>query len=276
LAQKVVFTDIDGTLTDINTGKYNLSKGLVRKLNEDSIPVIFCSAKTLAEQEEISQDIGLMEPLIVENGGAVMIPTDYFSPSIMLTVKNYKKIGNYIMIELGKPSHVIRQKLSSIRENYKIDFKGVADVSLKKLSSITGLRPSNARRMADRKYGETILLIDEKDVKPFTRRAREIGLKVIHGGRFFDVTAGNDKGKAVRLLLKLFRQKYAQEVIFFGIGDSLNDVPMLRHMDFPMLVQRPDKAWSPLKMNNIIKLPGIGPRGWKSAFDKVMETSERS
>ena len=272
----MVFTDIDGTLTDINTGKYNLSEGLVRKLNEDSIPVIFCSAKTFAEQEEISQDIGLMEPLIVENGGAVMIPTDYFSPSIMLTVKNYKKIGNYIMIELGKPSHVIRQKLNSIRENYKIDFKGVADVSLKKLSSITGLRPSNARRMADRKYGETILLIDEKDVKPFTRRAREIGLKVIHGGRFFDVTAGNDKGKAVSLLLKLFRQKYAQEVIFFGIGDSLNDVPMLRHMDVPMLVQRPDKAWSPLKMNNIIKLPGIGPRGWKSAFDKVMETGVSS
>jgi mannosyl-3-phosphoglycerate phosphatase len=272
----VVFTDIDGTLTDINTGKYNLSKGLVRRLQENSIPVIFCSAKTFAEQEEIRQDIGLKEPLIVENGGAVLIPPDYFSPSTMLTVKNYKKMGNYITIELGKSSHVIRQKLNSIRENYKIEFKGVADVSLKKLSSITGLRPSNARRMADRKYGETILLIDKEDVRPFTRRAREIGLKVIHGGRFFDVTAGNDKGKAVRLLLQLFRLKYAQEVIFFGIGDSLNDVPMLRHMDVPMLVQRSDKSWSPLKMKNIIKLSGIGPRGWKSAFDKVMETSERS
>jgi mannosyl-3-phosphoglycerate phosphatase len=271
----VVFTDIDGTITDINTGKYDLSKGLIRKLKENRIPVIFCSAKTFAEQEKIRQDIGLREPLIVENGGAVIIPTDYFSPSTMLIVKNHKKIGNYIMIELGKSSHMIRQKLNSIRENYKIEFKGVADVSLRKLSSITGLRPSYARRMADRKYGETILLIDEKDVNPFIRRAREIGLRVIHGGRFFDVTAGNDKGKAVRILLQLFRQKYAQEVIFFGIGDSLNDAPMLRHMDVPMLVQRPDKAWSPLKMKNIVKLPGIGPRGWKSAFDKVMETSER-
>jgi mannosyl-3-phosphoglycerate phosphatase family protein len=276
LTKKVVFTDIDGTISDINTGKYDLSARLIRKLKENSIPVIFCSAKTFAEQEKIRQDIGIREPLIVENGGAVMIPTDYFSPSTMLIVKNHKKIGNYIMIELGKPSHIIRQKLNSIRENYKIEFKGVADVSLRKLSSITGLRPSYARRMADRKYGETILLIDEKDVKPFTRRAREIGLRVIHGGRFFDVTAGNDKGKAVRILLQLFRQKYAQEVIFFGIGDSLNDAPMLRHMDVPMLVQRPDKAWSPLKMKNIVKLPGIGPRGWKSAFDKVIETSERS
>jgi mannosyl-3-phosphoglycerate phosphatase family protein len=273
LAQKVVFTDIDGTLTDIKTGKYNLSKGQIRELKENSIPVIFCSAKTFSEQEIIRKDIGLREPFIVENGGAVMIPTGYFSPSTMLIVKNQKTVGNYIMIELGKPSHMIRQKLNSIRENYQIEFKGVADLSLKKLSSITGLSPSNARRMADRKYGETILLIDEKDVKEFTRRAREIGLRVIHGGRFFDVTAGNDKGKAVRILLTLFRQKYDQEVIFFGIGDSLNDAPMLHHMDVPMLVQRPDKAWSPLKMKNIVKLQGVGPTGWKSAFDKVMERS---
>jgi mannosyl-3-phosphoglycerate phosphatase family protein len=274
MTKKVVFTDIDGTITDINTGKYDLSKVLIRKLKENRIPVIFCSAKTFAEQEKIRQDIGLREPLIVENGAAVMIPIDYFSPSTMLIVKNHKKIGNYIMFELGKPSHMIRQKLNRIRENYKIEFKGVADVSLRKLSTITGLRPSYARRMADRKYGETILLIDEKDVKLFTRRAREIGLRVIHGGRFFDVTAGNDKGKAVRILLQLLRREYGQEVIFFGIGDSLNDAPMLRHMDVPMLVQRPDKAWSPLKMKNIVRLQGIGPRGWKSAFDKVMETSK--
>jgi mannosyl-3-phosphoglycerate phosphatase len=272
----VVFTDIDGTLTDINTGKYNLSKGLIQKLNENSIPVILCSAKTFAEQENIREDVGLRDPFIVENGGAVMIPTDYFSPSTMLIVKNHKKIGDYVMIELGKPSYIIRQKLNSIREDYMIEFKGVSDVSLKKLSSITGLGPSNARRMADRKYGETILQIDEKDVKPFTRRARQFGLRVIHGGRFFDVTAGNDKGRAVRILLHLFRKKYAQDIIFFGIGDSLNDAPMLHHMDVPMLVQRPDKAWSPLKMKNIVKLPGIGPRGWKSAFDNVMGTCEKS
>jgi mannosyl-3-phosphoglycerate phosphatase len=271
----VVFTDIDGTLTDIITGKYDLSKGLIRKLKENNIPVVFCSAKTFAEQDKIRQDIGLREPLIVENGGAVMIPVDYFSPSSMLIVRDYKKIGNYIIIELGKPAYVIRRKLNIIRDKFKIEFKGVADVSLKRLSSITGLRPSYARRMADRKFGETILLIDRNDVKTFTMRAREIGLKVIHGGRFFDVTAGNDKGKAVRILLQLFRKEYGQGVTFFGIGDSLNDAPMLNHMDVPMLVQRPDKAWSALKIKNIVNLPGIGPKGWKNAFDKVMETNEQ-
>jgi mannosyl-3-phosphoglycerate phosphatase family protein len=269
----VVFTDIDGTLTDIITGQYELSKGLVQELKQNNIPVVFCSAKTLAEQEKIRQDMGLRQPFIIENGGAVIIPEDYFSHSSLLLVKKYKKIGNYIIIELGKPAPLIRKKLKIIRKKSKIEFTGVADLSIKGLSSVTGLGPTYARRMADRKFGETILQINHKDLPTFTRRARDIGLKVIHGGRFLDITTGNDKGKAVKILLQLFRKEYGQNVTFFGIGDSLNDAPMLRYMDVPMLVQRPDKSWSELQIKNIINLPGIGPKGWKNALDIVLKTN---
>lgn len=269
----MVFTDIDGTLTDIITGQYELSKGLIQELKQNNIPVVFCSAKTLAEQEKIRQDMGLRQPFIIENGGAVIIPEDYFSHSSLLLVKKYKKIGNYIIIELGKPAPLIRKKLNIIRKKSKIKFTGVADLSIKGLSSVTGLGPSYARRMADRKFGETILQINQKDLPTFTRRARDIGLKVIHGGRFLDVTTGNDKGKAVKILLQLFRKEYGQNVTFFGIGDSLNDAPMLRCMDVPMLVQKPDKSWSALQIKNIINLPGIGPKGWKNALDIVLETN---
>lgn len=273
LTDKVVFTDIDGTLTNINTGQYGISRDLIRKLKKNNIPVVFCSAKTFAEQDAIRQDIGLNEPLIVENGAAVIIPEDYFSATSMLIVKKYKKIENYNVIELGKPAYLIREKLNIIRQKYQIEFKGVADVSIKKLCSITGLTPSYARRMADRKFGETILLIKDNDRTTFTMRARGMGLKVIHGGRFLDVTAGNDKGNAVKTLIRLFRKENKGKVTSFGIGDSQNDAPMLRHMDIPMLVRRPDMTWSALKVKNIVNLPGIGPKGWKNAFDIIMEAN---
>jgi len=273
LPHKVVFTDIDGTLTNIITGQYELSKGLIKQLENHNIPVVFCSAKTFAEQEKIRQDMGLSEPFIIENGGAIIIPEDYFGPSSLLLVKNYKKFGNYIIIELGRPAYVIRRKLNILRRKFKIEFKGVADMSLKELSSITGLRPSDARRMADRKYGETILQINKNDVPTFTRRARWIGLKVIHGGRFLDVTAGNDKGNAVKILVRLFSKEYGEKVTSFGIGDSLNDAPMLRNMDVPMLVQMPDKSWSAIKIKKIVNLHGVGPKGWKNALDMVLKAS---
>jgi mannosyl-3-phosphoglycerate phosphatase len=217
--------------------------------------------------------MGLREPFIIENGGAIIIPEDYFGPSSSLLAKNYKKFGNYVIIELGKPAYLIRRKLNVIRRKFKIEFKGVADLSLKELSTITGLRRQDARRMADRKYGETILLINQNDVPIFTRRAKCIGLKVIHGGRFLDVTAGNDKGKAVKILVRLFSKKYGQKVTSFGIGDSLNDAPMLHNVDVPMLVQTPEKSWSSVKIKKTINLDGIGPRGWKNALDIVLKMS---
>ena len=109
--------------------------------------------------------------------------------------------------------------------------------------------------MAQRNYGETILQIQNEDITRFMNYAQEAGMKVIHGGRFFDVTVGTDKGIAVGILRRLFKNKFHNDVTFFGIGDSTNDIPMLSLMDFPILVQRQDKSWldyGEIKMKNTV------------------------
>jgi mannosyl-3-phosphoglycerate phosphatase len=267
MVHKVVFTDIDGTLIDIYTREYGKTKELVRALKENNIPVILCSSKTMAEQNKIREDLQLAEPFIVENGGAIIIPPGYFNSSLDFS----KQIKGYGIIEIGTPVNEIRTKLRNIREKFKIEFKGVADVSLEELSKIAGVPLNHAKRMAQREYGETILRIEKNDLARFKRSTEEIGLKVIHGGQFLDVTIGNDKGKAVDTLMKLFRKKYHNDVKFFGLGDSQNDISMLNLMDVPMLVQRPDNSWTNIDLENIIKIQGIGPEGWKNAFKKIME-----
>ena len=192
------------------------------------------------------------------------------------------------VIELGKPVDNIRAKLSAIRKKYTINFKGVADVSVEELSNIVSMPLEQAKRMADRRFGETILQIERKDVARLIKYAKDEGMRVIHGGRFFDVTIGNDKGKAVEILRNLFKNKFHDDVTFFGIGDSTNDVSMLNLMDVPILVQKPDRSWLDyeIKMlenvdssnisnisnnnNNIIKINGIGPNGWENAVDKII------
>jgi mannosyl-3-phosphoglycerate phosphatase len=131
----------------------------------------------------------------------------------------------------------------------------------------------STKRMAQREYGETILQIKKEHISLFTKIVENTGLKVIHGGRFLDITIGNDKGNAVNILVNLFRKKYHDQAVFFGVGDSANDVPMLKHMEVPMLVQRSDGSWQDLEIKNIVKLKGIGPEGWKSAFNKIMESN---
>jgi mannosyl-3-phosphoglycerate phosphatase len=80
---------------------------------------------------------------------------------------------------------------------------------------------------------------------------------------------GNDKGKAVEILVDLFKKKYDYNVTFFGVGDSENDASMLELMDHPLLVQKYDGSWSNIRVNRIIKVPGIGPKGWALAYNDI-------
>lgn len=271
MLQKVVFTDIDGTLIDLISGKYGESDKLIYTLRENNVPIVLCSAKTLAEQNKIRDDLGLMDPFIVENGGAIIIPKNYFDFQFDIEQTRIKEEQGYIIIELGESTREIRTKLAEIKKKLKIEFKGVADVSIEELSRLATMPIDYAKRMSEREYGETILQIKKSDIPTFTTSIEKMGIKVIHGGRFFDVIMGTDKGKAVSILINLFRKKYRNQIKFFGVGDSANDASMLKLMDVPMVVQKPDSSWSELEIKNVIRLKGIGPEGWKSAFDKIME-----
>ena len=45
MTYKVIFTDIDGTLIDINTGEYRGTKELVRILKKNNIQLLFVLRK---------------------------------------------------------------------------------------------------------------------------------------------------------------------------------------------------------------------------------------
>jgi mannosyl-3-phosphoglycerate phosphatase family protein len=271
LQQNVVFTDIDGTLIDIFSGKYGETDKLISMLKADNIPVILCSAKTRAEQNKIRSDLGLTDPFIVENGGAIIIPKHYFDFQLDIDQSKLKEEEDYSIIQLGKSTREIRTKLAEIKNKLKIEFRGVADVSIEELSRLATMPIDYAKRMSEREYGETILQIRESDIITFMTCVEEMGMRVLHGGRFFDITIGTDKGQAVSILIDLFKKKYRDHVKFFGIGDSANDASMLKLMDVPMLVQKPDSSWSELEIENVVRLKGIGPQGWKNAFKKIME-----
>lgn len=308
-------------MVDINTGEYgkNATK-LIELLKEKNIPLILASAKTRLEQNKIREDLDLSDPYIVENGGAVVIPKGYFSDSALRGIEyplretkelendgvytndekrrginnsgrdtaNHdhitEKTSEVIVIELGESADNIRKKLSYMRRKYGINFRGVADLSLEEISNLVSISMEQAMRMAKRNYGETILQIQNEDVSRFLKFVKEEGMQVIYGGRFFDVTIGTDKGLAVGLLKRLFNNRFHNDVTFFGLGDSSNDVPMLNLMDVPILVQRTNSSWlnyEEMKMKNerdgvgintnkIIRINGIGPNGWENAIRKII------
>ncbi len=266
--QKVIFTDIDGTLLDSYFPDLNKAKKLVEKTLQNGIDLILCSSKTELEQDLIRSNIQLKDPFIVENGGATIIPLGYFKKSKFNHSKKFQK--KYI-IETGGSSSKIRSLLKKIRKKHNINFKGTSDLSITDLSKITKLSEDYAKRMMKRKYSETIVQIDSKDMPSFVINVEELGLKVIPGGQYFDITLGNDKGTAAKILMDIFRKEYENNVIFFGIGDSKNDESMLSLMNLPILVQKADTSWQNLRIDNLQKVKGIGTKGWEVALEIILK-----
>ncbi|MDK2782156.1 MAG: mannosyl-3-phosphoglycerate phosphatase, partial [Archaeoglobi archaeon] len=73
----VIFTDLDGTLLDENYS-FEDAEDVLEEIKRRSIPLIFCSAKTRAEQEYFQRLMGISDPFIVEDGSAIYVQKGYF------------------------------------------------------------------------------------------------------------------------------------------------------------------------------------------------------
>ena len=263
----VIFTDLDGTLLDLETYSYDRALPSIEHLRRQKIPVIFCSAKTRAEQEVYRKELQINDPFIVENGGAVFISQGYFP----FDFECHRIDGGYQVIELGIPYHQIRQILMQVRGNTEVNFRGFGDMSAEEVASITGLDIEAARRAKAREYDETLNLEGTpEEIDRVLNGIREAGLNYTSGGRYYDVTGPNDKGKATRILIDLFNRKLGQ-IKTVAIGDSPNDLPMLLEVDIPILVQKPGGFWEEIDMPHMHRAEGIGPAGWAKAVDKVIK-----
>jgi mannosyl-3-phosphoglycerate phosphatase len=202
----------------------------------------------------------------VENGGAVFIPKGYFP----FDFEYHKPKNGYQVIELGIPYYRIREILAQIRDDTGVNFKGFGDMSAEEVASLTSL-DLEAERAKAREYDETLNLEGTSDeINKVLNAIEKTGLNYTSGGRYYDVTGSNDKGKATRILINLFKRKSGQ-IKTIAIGDSPNDLPMLSAVDIPVLVQKPGRTWEEVDIPHLRRVEGIGPEGWARAVEEIIE-----
>ena len=265
-SKPVVFTDLDGTLLDRDTYSYAAAVRALERLRRKKIPLVFCSAKTRAEQEAYRSELGISDPFIVENGGAIFIPHGYFP----FVFDYHKAAGEYSIIELGMPYHQVREIMAQVRSRLGLDLHGFGDMSAEEVAAETGLSLEAARRAKDREYDET-LKIDgtSEEIERALSALEKAGLSHTRSGRYYNVMGASDKGKVVTILIDLFHRKLGQ-IETVGIGDSLNDSPMLAAVDIPVLVQKPGGVWEPMDLPGLHRAAGVGPVGWRRAIEELV------
>lgn len=266
-AHLIVITDLDGTLLDEQSYRYDASLPAVRKLQALGVPVILCSSKTGGEIERLWRELGLGDPFICENGGAIYFPPNYFP----FPVAGARARGDLATLALGTEVAALRRALKECARGPALRVRSFGEMSAEEVSRLTGLPLEQASLALQREYDEPFIVEGEGEDRLFAA-LRERGLSVTFGGRLLHVTGGHDKGRAVRLLLALYR-KIDPACRSLGLGNSANDLPLLREVDRPILVRNADGSYDAevlQAMPHVEKTSERGPAGWSAAISKIL------
>jgi len=262
----VIFSDLDGTLLDHDTYSFQAASETIELLHSKDIPLVICTSKTRSEIELYRKLLKNKSPFISENGGGIFIPEGYFSKEF----EYEKRIEGYKVIELGVSSETLSATLRSISKETGIPIRGFSDMTVAEITEVTGLDEEIAKLSMERDYSEPFLINeDRKDTATISDKINLKGYQYTKGGRFHHILGGNDKGKAVKILTNLYKSKFG-DIKTVGLGDSLNDLPMLEAVDNPIIVQKPNGGYDPeIQLSNLTYADGAGPSGLNSSILKL-------
>jgi mannosyl-3-phosphoglycerate phosphatase len=170
---------------------------------------------------------------------------------------------------LGAAYSEIRRFVYSVKERFKL--KGFGDLSVEEIELLTGLSQEQCVMAKQRDYTEPFLMEEKTKIDELTQVAASRGFKITTGGRFFHLIGiQQDKGRAVRLCAEIFDSNTDGEIVTVGLGDSANDISMLKSVDIPILLPHEDGTYEDIDLLNLIKADHPGSRGWNGAILNVL------
>ena len=261
---KIVFTDLDGTLLDHSTYSYSKAEKALRSLREKGIHLVLCSSKSRDEIKIYRDKLSNDEPFILENGGAIYIPEEYG-----LKCEFDRTDNGFLVVEIGSEYKVLKNAFEEIKRKTGINAKCIAEFTVDEIAELTGLSREEASLAQHKEYSLPFIIGgSEEDVTKIQDEISLSGFNYTEGARFAYLMGGNDKGKAVNILVGIFRKNYPDaKILTVGLGDSLNDLSMLKVVDKKFLVKKELGNYEErIKVDDLTYADGIGPAGWNKAI----------
>jgi len=268
----VFFTDLDGTLLDHQTYAWTAARTALTALARKRLPLVIVTSKTRAEVMPLLRELRRREPFVVDNGGAIYLPLRYFP----FPIDGAEPAGRgWQRVPLGTPYPRLVAALATAARRARVPVRGFSQMTAREVAERAGLAPVAARRAHQREFDEPFVILQGgAQAWPRLRREiRKLGLGATRGSRFHHILGANDKGAAVRQLSTWFRLAHGPQVRTLGLGDSPNDVPLLRAVDSPILVARPGGRYDRETLSSVPhaqRAGAVGPAGWNRAVLRVL------
>ena len=254
----IIFTDLDGTLLNRDTFKFDSIKDYLKKLHSKGIKIIPNSSKTEKEILEFNQELGLDLPYISENGSVIK--------GMNLINSNFP---NEIILSRDK-DELLKIFEKTVSENLKEKCGHILDMSKKRQVEIFGLTNNKLKNATKRKYSIPMLFKGNKFEKnELVKLLKTKSLTFQDGGRVQNLCDNVNKVKAMNKVLKIFK-KIQDNTKVIGVGDNYNDLEMLRNCDIPCLVFNDQFKEDQINIENLIFSNQPAPEGWADVVKKAI------
>lgn len=262
----LVFTDLDGTLLDHHTYRFDAAQSALLSLKTFSIPCIINTSKTFSELIPLRKELNHQDPFIVENGSAVYIPKHLALP----IDETLEDCGDYWLKSFGPKRARLVELTDGQQDNYT--FKRFSDMTWQELMAITGLSETNAKQAMQREFTEPMVWTDSNlALTAFRNHLDQFDVQIQKGGRFSHLMGKHcDKANAMLWLKEVYAQQN-EDVITVALGDGENDVGMLSQADIPVVIRSPVHAPPEIPNRSDAWLSdAYGPEGWAQSINLIL------
>ncbi|MCB5162738.1 HAD-IIB family hydrolase [Marinomonas algarum] len=267
----LIYTDLDGTLLDHHTYRFQPAQASLQSLKAFSIPCIINTSKTFAELITLRQALHHQDPFVVENGSAVYLPKSLSIEPLFIEKEALEDCGDYWRKAFGPTRARLIELTQDKQAHYA--FTRFSNMTQQDLMTLTGLDSKSAEQAMQREFTEPMVWADSNLALNTLREAlAPFDVQIQKGGRFAHLMGkACDKANAMRWLTSFYKQKDHVAITTVALGDGENDVGMLSEADIPVVVRSPvHDAPSIPNRSDAWLTDGYGPEGWAQAINSLL------
>ncbi|MEM7466909.1 MAG: HAD-IIB family hydrolase [Pseudomonadota bacterium] len=273
IASLLVFTDLDGTLLDHHDYGFEQALPAIQRLKHHDVPIIFNTSKTLAESIALAEQLGICQPLIVENGAAIALPKDYDFRTRRPSGRAWQEAPT--IVSLGTPIIEIRAVLEKAEKALALGerVQTFSSLSVNEIQALTGLPNDKAVMAKDRLFSEPFRWLGDGDMLQLLEQYLDKNaLQLTRGGRFHHVTGPHNKRTAMVRMTEMFNTSadLTRSCLVIALGDSQNDAEMLAGADIAVVVSNPAGSGITINHPDVRYTKAEGPLGWREGIDEIL------
>ena len=150
---------------------------------------------------------------------------------------------------------------------------------MNKQINITKLKKNDIGKFLNREYSVPILWEGDNCLfELFKNDLSKYKLKIVFGGKLWNISGNHNKLDAVKFYLKEFSSKCNEDkILTIAVGDSMNDVEMLNYTHYSGIVK--NESPIKLKINNNKKNTFYSnlkaPEGWVDVIKNIKKCMEK-